>query len=78
MRILLLAVLGVSVLSGCGRALGLERDYVLTKPLVVQLDGTEEKITLPVGTKVTAQLLKHPVYRVELTGYANDRPSGEQ
>jgi hypothetical protein len=62
---------GVVAVSGCGRVLGVEKDYVLREPITVRFADGAEPVTIPAGARVKQRWFKDDVAAVEIYGSAS-------
>ena len=61
------------VVSGCGRMLGVEKDYVLQEPISVRFADGTEPVTIPAGTRVKQRFFKEDVSFIEVYGTTSRR-----
>lgn len=73
---------GLFLLGGCGRMLGVEKDYVLREPITVTFgDWSNERVTIPAGTQVKQTFFKENVAFIAVYGTADRgqlRRSGDE
>ena len=71
--ILAILFLGGFLVSGCGRMLGVEEDYVLREPISVRVAEGADPVTLPAGTRVRQTFFKEDAAFIQIHGRTSRR-----